>query len=574
MKRKRPALVFDGVAPPERKRKINARPPAQSPPRATPIPPPTSVNRDEKTRGRQFTQSTTAAVTTPNLETLEDALIQATSRIESLKTVVGEQNRKIEMMAQDNTALRDEIRNLSQTFQRSKRDLQMVENTINKMTVELKTKFEKMLEKSEGRIQGPIDRLLEELGRMRANPPAPVHVSGITTFPPNTPFPAEPATEGEGSWAPREDYIPAGFNKSHYQENYEHHEQPNSNYRGNFRRFRGRGRPPRGGYSGNRTFTGYIPSHLSVQEGYFVQLQPHPSTPTATPLQPAPTPRLTPAPAPVSPSASTPASTLRRNDSYRSQGHAPPPQHPHAQPHAQSYPQPTPPMHPHPRGRTDPPTPPPPQQQRYRPYARPQAYDRDRDSIRDDNRERDRERPPPLAPREHYADHAPPQPPQPQPPQQPLQPPPRSRSYSRDDDRPRTAAAAATAATAAQARSGPDPDDDVYPPSRDPRYADPYAGYSPGVHSEEERLLWTPSDSVGRQQQHHPHQHPHQQPEQQHMHGGGGGGGGGSPSLSRSRSLSRSPSGGSRSVRSPSPSRSRGYGRRGPATEDGRGGRR
>jgi hypothetical protein len=202
---------------------MNVRPPAESPPRATPIPPPTSVNRDEKTRGHQSTQSTTATVTTPNLEKLEVALIQATSRVESLSTVVADQNRKIEVLVQDNTDLRDEIRNLSQTFQRSKRDLQMVENTINKMTVELKTKFEKMLEKSEGRIQGPIDRLLEELGRMRANPPAPVHVSGITTFPPNTPFTADPAAESEGSWTPREDY---GFNKLHYQDNYEHHGQP------------------------------------------------------------------------------------------------------------------------------------------------------------------------------------------------------------------------------------------------------------------------------------------------------------------------------------------------------------
>jgi hypothetical protein len=178
------------------------------------------VKRDDKTQGPQ---STTAIIATPELGT---SLVRATSRIEALAIVVAEQNRKIEMLVQDNTDLRDEVRNLSQTFQRSKRDLQMFEITINKMTLELRTKFEKMLEKSEGRIQGPIDRLLEELGRVRANPPAPVHVSGITAFPPNTPFTAEPAAEGDGRWGPREEYIPAGINKPHYQESYEHHGQP------------------------------------------------------------------------------------------------------------------------------------------------------------------------------------------------------------------------------------------------------------------------------------------------------------------------------------------------------------
>jgi hypothetical protein len=180
------------------------------------------VKGDEKTQGPQSTQSTLAVVTTSNLET---SLLQTTSRIERLVTIVAEQNRKIEMLVQDNTNLRDEVRNLSQVVQRSKRDFQMFEITINKMTVELKTKFEKMLEKSEGRLQGPIDRLLEELGRVRANPPAPVHVSGITTFPPNTPFTTEPAAEGEGSWVPREEYIPAGHNKQHYQQSY-HQGQP------------------------------------------------------------------------------------------------------------------------------------------------------------------------------------------------------------------------------------------------------------------------------------------------------------------------------------------------------------
>jgi hypothetical protein len=183
------------------------------------VSPPTSVNH-EKTRG---SESTTVVATTSTLET---SLIQATSRIEALAILVADQNWKIGKLRQDNADLRDEFKKLSQTFQKSKRDLQMFEVTINKMTCELKTKFEKMLDKSHSRIQEPIDRLLEELGRMHANIPPPVHVSGVSTFPSNTPFAAEPVEEENGGWGPREDYTPAGFNKQHYQEAYEYHGQP------------------------------------------------------------------------------------------------------------------------------------------------------------------------------------------------------------------------------------------------------------------------------------------------------------------------------------------------------------
>ena len=178
-----------------------------------------SMKSDEKVRfeGPQSPQSTAS---------LEGSLVKAISRIETLTTTIAEQNRKIEVLVQDNTHLRDEIRNLSQTLQSSKRDLQRVEYTIPKITGELKGKFEKLLEKSESRIQGPIDRLLEEFGRMRAaNPPAPAHMPGITTFPSNTPFAPEPTT-GDSEWAPRDDYIPAGLNKQHYQENCEQHGPP------------------------------------------------------------------------------------------------------------------------------------------------------------------------------------------------------------------------------------------------------------------------------------------------------------------------------------------------------------
>jgi len=154
---------------------------------------------------------------------LEGSLAQVISKIETLTTTIVEQNRKIEMLVHDNTDLRDEIRNLSQTLQLSKRDLQRVEYTIPKMIGELKGKFEKMLDKSESRLQGPIDRLLEELGRMRANPSAPVHMPSITTSRLNAPFAPEPVP-GDSEYAPRDDFIPADhLNKQHYQENFEQH---------------------------------------------------------------------------------------------------------------------------------------------------------------------------------------------------------------------------------------------------------------------------------------------------------------------------------------------------------------
>ncbi|KAH9981038.1 hypothetical protein BGW80DRAFT_305822 [Lactifluus volemus] len=107
------------------------------------VSPPTYVNHDEKARGPE---STTVVVTTP---TLEASLIQATSKIDALVMVVSDQNQKIGKLGQDNADLRNEIRNLSQTFQKSKRDLQMFEITINKITCELRTKFEKMFDKSQ-----------------------------------------------------------------------------------------------------------------------------------------------------------------------------------------------------------------------------------------------------------------------------------------------------------------------------------------------------------------------------------------------------------------------------------------
>jgi hypothetical protein len=162
------------------------------------------------------------AVPQPTSTTLEPTLVRAIDKIEGLAMTVGEQNKKIDQLVQENTHLRDGLSDLSRTFQMSKWDLQRVENSIPKLTTELKSKFENMLEKTECRIQVPIDRLLEELGRLRASHPPPVHVSSITTFPQNTQFVPESQAEGESSWSPPEDYNPPGPpNKQHYQESCE-----------------------------------------------------------------------------------------------------------------------------------------------------------------------------------------------------------------------------------------------------------------------------------------------------------------------------------------------------------------
>lgn len=193
--------------------------PEHTPSATHPSRPSTSVRSDEmdQLEGHRSTRPTAS---------LEGSLAQVISKIETLTTTIVEQNGKIEKLVHDNTDLQNEIRKLSQTLQLSKRDLQRVENMIPKMIGELKGKFEKMLEKSESRLQGPIDRLLEELGRMRANPSAPVHMPSITTSPSNASFVSE-TVPGDNDWAPRDDFIPADhFNKQHYQDNFEQHMGP------------------------------------------------------------------------------------------------------------------------------------------------------------------------------------------------------------------------------------------------------------------------------------------------------------------------------------------------------------
>jgi hypothetical protein len=435
-----------------------------------------STKGDEKSQGPQFAQSSTG--------TLEQSVVQAISKIEALTTTIAEQNRKIEMLVQDNTDLRDEVRNLSKTLQMSKRDMQRVENLIPKMTDELRVKFERIMEKSQGRIQGPIDRLLEELGRIRANPPAPAHVPDITAFPPSTSFASEhPANNG--GWVPRDDYIPAEFNKHHYQENWEQHGQPvrlacslicklnsslmvtqNHKYtRGGYRPYRGRGRGSRGVYSGNRPV--HRPYFPALPEGYgIVRVAATPPS-VPGPLEPASTPMLT--------SVPVLETAPRHGDAYHPQGHAPPPppQHPPTPSLMHpSYPHPIPstPTHSrsHPHAHADPQRTPgqaPPaasptfsQQQRHRhSSARPQAYEHARDPRRD----REREHPQPS--HESVAEY---------------------RDRDRDNERHRTPARAACSEAG-----------DGY---RDARYAaDSYAAYSPARSDEEVRWMSTPSDSVG-----------------------------------------------------------------------------
>ena len=518
---------------------------------------------------------------------LEPRLRHLIARIEGLSMTIEQQSKIVGQLVQDNISLRDELSNLSRTFQLSKRDLQRVENTIPKLTTELKTKFEKMLEKSEGRIQGPIDRLLEELGRIRACPPTPVHVSSITTFPQNTQFVAESQTEGEGSWAPPEDYNPPGpSNKQHYQEHCEPHVQPvskktlihcvadlslkppqNNNYsRGGYRYFRGRGRGPRGGYAGNRHGGFYPPrTYPPLPEGWQIVRVPPSSNPAPARLEQAPTPAPTPvtgaAPAPVNTSTPAPvstpaptsvpvtASTPRHSDSYHSQGPPPPPsQQSHAY-YPQSHAHPAPPHY-----DAEPPTPP----QRHRP-ARLQAY-----------RERSPAPLPPSPVRGTYTDRAPTrarsrsfgayrdddQP-------APVRPRSHSRSYVeyRDDDQPRVRSEAPDDASrddSPPVAYSPVRSDEQQPPQEQQRWPSP--SVSPSEHAVHHRHRRY-HDDYRQQQQQQQRQRQHQQQQQQQQQQ--------QRRWRRGRSSSRSRTG------SRSTSESRGYVRRGPGTgNDVRGGRR
>jgi hypothetical protein len=125
-------------------------------------------------------------------------------------------------LTQENAKLRDEIRQIAQS---SKRDMQRIENTLTKKNIELEVKIEKMLEKSENRVVGPVHRLLEEWGRARANPPTPpVHVP-VTTASSTAPYPPEPPA-GNREWTTTpDDYAPAEPYKPHHQEDYEKHRQ-------------------------------------------------------------------------------------------------------------------------------------------------------------------------------------------------------------------------------------------------------------------------------------------------------------------------------------------------------------
>jgi hypothetical protein len=194
---------------------MNARHSASPPSAAPPPRSATYVKNDEKCQSPQCTQSSTVALASSSLEAIS----------ERLTTIVAVQDRKINVLMQDNVDLRDEVRNFSRALQSSKRDLQRVENIMTRTASEMKVELENMLEKSENRLLGPMGRLLEELRSIRANPPAPVHVPVVTAFPSTASYPPEPPA-GNSEWTTRDDYAHAEPNKPHYQENYEKHRQP------------------------------------------------------------------------------------------------------------------------------------------------------------------------------------------------------------------------------------------------------------------------------------------------------------------------------------------------------------
>ena len=167
------------------------------------------MKRIEKAKGPRSAQFSPVALESPRIQTIPGS--------ETFTTTVEALNKKLDVLVQNNAELREEVRKLSQAVQSCKRDQQRVENVMTKMTTELKVKFESMLEKSENRILGPVDRLLEELRGMRANPPPPVHVP---VFPPTAPYPPEPPV-GNSEWPTQGDYASAEPYRPHYQENHE-----------------------------------------------------------------------------------------------------------------------------------------------------------------------------------------------------------------------------------------------------------------------------------------------------------------------------------------------------------------
>src|SRR5216684_1988811 len=216
-------------------------PPSAALPRST-----TPVKGNEKNFGPQSTQFSTAALESSHLQAMietltttvteqnrnRDKLVQDNAdlrnMIRNLSQTLQTQNKKIDVSVQNSARLRDEIWNLSRTVQSSKGDVQRIENISTRMAAELKGKFEDMLEKSENRTLGSVDRLLEELERIRSNPPAsdpPVPVPSSTAFPSTAPYPPEPLG-GDGEWTFREDYTPTGSNKPHYQGSWDKFKQP------------------------------------------------------------------------------------------------------------------------------------------------------------------------------------------------------------------------------------------------------------------------------------------------------------------------------------------------------------
>jgi hypothetical protein len=412
------------------------------------------------------------------------------------------QNRKFDVLVQGNTHLRDELRHLSQTVQSSKKDIQRVENISNNMASELKGKLEYMLEMSENRILGPVNRLSEELERMRANPPAPpVPVPPVTAFPSTALYPPEPPA-GDSEWTSPDDYTPAESNKPHYQESWGNYQQPvrltsqpsqakilssigtrNQKYgRGGFRPYRGRGRGSRGGFSGNRPPNQrrcYSPNPDGWGQPYRDQAMPF--TPAAAAPEPVPTPVVHPASESYHPQGYAPPLSTHTSSSSSSSSHSYP--HPTSSPSTHSRP------YSHARGNAN---------TRAHPHTAPQTSPlpsttapSSSSSSSQANSHRHTAAHPPTY--EHNYEHARPRDhqshpyphPHPQPHQPPPPPPPRSHEW-------RQSPASAPAPAQAQAAAN----DGGYD---EPRYADStytVRSPTPSDRDRDEPARWTPTPSI------------------------------------------------------------------------------
>ncbi|KAI0273332.1 hypothetical protein BC834DRAFT_203771 [Gloeopeniophorella convolvens] len=284
LKRKR-SVVFDGVqiykvGPPDRKRKIKDKATADPPPRTA-----------------SSTLSPPAAHGGLTAATLE----QLVTANEMLASKVEECDRKIDLLLQQNAGLERRFQDLEQS---TKKDSQHVEVNANRTATELKDTFNRMLEKTETRIQTPIDRLLEELGRVR--PTLALAAAPSTPAPASAPRPQVSPGHSRAipnTVAPLRGHIPSGPSKQ-FHDNREQLWQPNRSWRGSSGP-RGYGRGGRGGYTGY-SHGHHQPHHQSQQRSFqghgYYNAPPAPSEMYHYQLVPV----TTSAPAPVTPARTLP----------------------------------------------------------------------------------------------------------------------------------------------------------------------------------------------------------------------------------------------------------------------------